>query len=304
MVEYDMLGKTELSIHGIILQDADLGGIADVVAQVLGLNRNDVLVTDVRGEHLVLDILQKGVDASKFVGREKDLLTGVAALPGVSLQPDARTESRGLLSWISADPAVAGEELAAAAGMAGDLQARLRRLVTVFATGTEINNGQVKDTNSPVIRDRLESNGYSVSFGGTLRDDEHFIAGRIRERAEEGFALIITTGGVGAEIKDKTIEALLLLDPEAATPTIVTYELGVGRHVHKNAVRIGVAKVFDATVVALPGPTDEVVLGLGALLKGLTEADTGKTALAERIASVLRARLQEKVQVGHHAHHH
>ena len=70
MVEYDMLGKTELSIHGIILQDADLGGIADVVAQVLGLNRNDVLVTDVRGEHLVLDILQKGVDASKFVGRE------------------------------------------------------------------------------------------------------------------------------------------------------------------------------------------------------------------------------------------
>ena len=45
------------------------------------------------------------------------------------------------------DPAVAGEELAAAAGMAGDLQARLGRLVTVFATGTEINNGQVKDTN-------------------------------------------------------------------------------------------------------------------------------------------------------------
>jgi hypothetical protein len=70
--------------------------------------------------------------------------------------------------------------------------------------------------------------------------------------------------------------------------------------VHKNSVRIGVAKVLDTTVVALPGPTDEVVLGLGALLKGLTEAETDKTALAERIATVLRARLQEKV----HAHHH
>lgn len=299
MVDYDMLGKTELSIHGIILQNADLGGIADVVAHVLGLNRNDVLVTDVRGQHLVLDILRKGLDASKLVGREKDLLQAVSALPGVSLRADARTESRGLLSWVAADPAIAKGALADAAGMADDLNERLGRLVTVFATGTEINNGQVKDTNSPAIRDRLESNGYSVSLGGTLHDDEHFIAGRIRERAEEGFSLVITTGGVGAEIKDKTIEALLLLDPEAATPTIVKYELGVGRHVHKNAVRIGVAKVLDSTVVALPGPTDEVLLGLGALLKALGEAERGKDALAERIATVLRARLQEKI----HAHH-
>lgn len=299
MVDYDLLGKTELSIHGIVLKNADLGHIADVVATALGLDRSDVLVTDVRGEHLVLDILKKGLDPSRLVGREKELLAAISGLPGVSLRPDARTDSRGLLSWVAADPAIAQAGLEDAAGMAGDLQARLGRLVTVFATGTEINNGQVKDTNSPAIRDRLESNGYSVSLGGTLRDDEHFIAGRIRERAEEGFSLVITTGGVGAEVKDKTIEALLLLDPEAATPTIVTYELGVGRHVHKNAVRIGVATIFETTVVALPGPTDEVLLGLGALLKALAESETGKAALAERIAGVLRARLQEKV----HAHH-
>jgi molybdenum cofactor synthesis domain-containing protein len=298
MVDYDLLGKTELSIHGIVLQNADLGRVADVVAEILGLSRSDVLVTDVRGEHLVLDILKKGLDASKIVGREKDLLAAVSTLPGVSLRADARTESRGLLSWVAADPAIAQEGLEDAAGMASDLQERLGRLVTVFATGTEINNGQVKDTNSPAIRERLESNGYAVNLGGTLRDDEHFIAGRIRERAEEGFSLIVTTGGVGAEVKDKTIEALLLLDPDAATPTIVKYELGVGRHVHKNAVRIGVAEVEGATVVALPGPTDEVLLGLGALLKGLAESEQNKVALAERIATVLRARLQEKV----HAH--
>ena len=50
--------------------------------------------------------------------------------------------------------------------------------------------------------------------------------------------------------------------------------------------------------LALPGPTDEVLLGLGALLKGLAESEQNKVALAERIATVLRARLQEKV----HAH--
>ncbi|GIK79741.1 MAG: hypothetical protein KJZ73_00220 [Pseudorhodoplanes sp.] len=300
MVDYDMLGKTELSIHGIVLQNADLGRIADVVAEVLGLGRSDVLVTDVRGEYLVLDILKKGLDAGSIVGREKDLLAAVSALPGVSLRPDARTESRGLLSWVAADPAIAGEALAESAGMAGDLSARLGRAVAVFATGTEINNGQVKDTNSPAIRDKLASEGYAVSFGGTLRDDEHFIAAQIRERAEEGFSFVVTTGGVGAEVKDKTIEALLLLDPEAATPTIVKYELGVGRHVHKNAVRIGVAEVLDTMVIALPGPTDEVLLGLDALVKGLAEPERTKGQLADRIATVLRARLQEKV----HAHHH
>lgn len=299
MVDYDLLGKTELSIHGIVLQNANLGGIADAVAGILGLSRSDVLVTDVRGENLVLDILKKGLDAAKIVGREKDLLAAIAALPGVSLRADARTESRGLLSWVSADPALASEALAGASGMADDLNARLGRMVTVFATGTEINNGQVKDTNSPAIREKLEIEGFTVSFGGTLRDDDHFIAAQIRERAEEGFSLVITTGGVGAETKDKTIEALLLLDPEAATPTIVTYELGVGRHVHKNAVRIGVAEVLDTTVVALPGPTDEVLIGLDALVKGLGASDRRKGRLADRIAVALRARLQDKV----HAHH-
>ncbi len=300
MADHDMLGKTELSIHGIVLENADLGGVADAVARVLGLERADVLVTDVRGEYLVLDILKKDLDASKIAGREKALFEAISGLPGVSLRPDARTESRGLLSWVAADPELAKEALDATAEQAKDFEARLQRLVTVFATGTEINNGQVKDTNSPAIKSRLEANGFAVSLGGTLRDDEHFIAGRIRERAEEGFALIMTTGGVGAEIKDRTIEALLLLDPAAATPTIVTYELGVGRHVHKNAVRIGVANVLGATVVALPGPTDEVLLGLGALLKALAENVHGKEALAARIATVLRARLQEKIHARHH----
>ncbi|HVX99310.1 MAG TPA: molybdopterin-binding protein [Pseudorhodoplanes sp.] len=300
MVDYALLGKTELSILGIVLQDADLGKIADAVADVLDLSRSDVLVTDVRGENLVLDILKKGLDASRIVGREKELLAAVSALPGVSLRPDVRTESRGLLSWVAADPQIAGEALAQSATMADDLGARLGRTVTVFATGTEINNGQVKDTNSPAIRDKLTREGYAVSFGGTLRDDEHFIAARIRERAEEGFSFVITTGGVGAEVKDKTIEALLLLDRDAATPTIVKYEFGVGRHVHKNAVRIGVAELLDTIVVALPGPTDEVLLGLDALVRGLAEKERGKQPLAERIAAALRARLQEKVHAGHH----
>jgi molybdopterin biosynthesis enzyme MoaB len=140
----------------------------------------------------------------------------------------------------------------------------------------------------------LEVNGYAVSQGMPLKDDPYHICAALRERAEEGFSLIITTGGVGAEVKDQTIEAFLLADPLAATPEIVKYEAGVGRHVHKNTVRIAVGQVLDSIIVALPGPTDEVLLGIDALVRALNEPDSTKEAIAERIASVLRERLREK----------
>jgi hypothetical protein len=45
--------------------------------------------------------------------------------------------------------------------------------------------------------------------------------------------------------------------------------------------------------VALPGPTDEVRIGVDALAHGLAAGDTPE-ALAERIAERLRHRLREK----------
>lgn len=295
MADYDLMGKTELSITGISLADANLLDIADTVARVLGLERSELLVTDVRGDNVVLDILRRGLDANNIVGKERELLDAVAGIDGIAIGGDARVESRGLLSWVSADTGLAREVLANAEKMAAELRERLARTVVVFATGTELDNGQVKDTNSPAIREKLSAEGYSVSLGLPLRDDEHHIAANLRERAEEGYGLIITTGGVGAEDKDRTVEAVLLVDPEAATPAIVRYELGVGRHVHKDSVRIAVARLLDTLIVALPGPTDEVLLGLSALVEGLAGASLGKAELAEKIAGVLRRRLREKM---------
>ena len=296
MVEYDLRGKTELSISGILLQNADLVEIADTVAGVLGLDRNELLVTDVLGENLVLDILKRGLDANDIVGKEKELLDSVSALEGVEIRDDARVESRGLLSWVSVNPEFAKEALANSEKMAKELQERLAKTVVVFPTGTELANGQVKDTNSPAIHDKLTAAGYSVSLGPPLRDDEYHISANLRERAEEGFGLVVTTGGVGAEDKDRTIEAVLIVDPEAATPPIVKYELGVGRHVHKNSVRIAVGQLFDTLIVSLPGPTGEVLLGISALVEGLSGPALSNAELAEKIASVLRRKLHGKAQ--------
>ena len=53
--------------------------------------------------------------------------------------------------------------------------------------------------------------------------------------------MIITTGGVGAEAKDRTIEATERLDPKTAVQWIVKYQKQ-GRHV-KEGVRIGVQEM-------------------------------------------------------------
>jgi molybdopterin biosynthesis enzyme MoaB len=156
-------------------------------------------------------------------------------------------------------------------------------------------SGQVEDTNRPAIARRLEAEGYSVALGPVLEDDELLIAARLRQAfQDDGYGLIITTGGIGAEEKDHTVEAVLALDPAAAAPYVCSYQKGTGRH-HKDGVRIAVGRVFEALIVALPGPNDEVRSSLDVLAKGL-KSGWDKDALAEQIAANLREGLREKMK--------
>lgn len=100
--------------------------------------------------------------------------------------------------------------------------------------------------------------------------------------------------GVGAEDKDRTIEAVLRLDPEAATPYICKYQKGTGRH-HKEGVKIAVGMVSGSLVIALPGPNDEVNASLEVLTEGL-KVGSNKLVLAESIAEALRKRLRDKIE--------
>jgi len=178
--------------------------------------------------------------------------------------------------------------------MAKEIQARLLKTAMVYSSGTEVANGQVMDTNTPTISRRLKEEGYSVKVGPTLKDDDVLIAAHLRQAVDEGYGLVITTGGVGAEDKDRTIEAVLMVDPEAAVLPVFKYQLGVGRHQHKNTVRIAVGRIYQTLIVALPGPNDEVQLGLESLVKGLASQLT-KNGLAEKIANSLKERMKEKM---------
>lgn len=294
MEEFNLLRKTELRIKGICLDGANLNDVAEAVADVIGLERDEVLVTDALDHVMTIDILRETVDAHNLVGRQEDLLKRLSGLPGVSVNQDTAVCSEGMLGWIGMDKDQAEEALERAQEMAIEIQAKIARRAMVFSTGFEVLSGQIEDTNRPTIAGRLEAEGFSVKQGPALEDDRDFIFGRLRRAVDAGYGLIVITGGVGAEAKDQTIEALLALDPEAATPYIARFEKGTGRHA-KDGVRIGVGLVEGSLFVALPGPNDEVRSSLEILVEGLRRS-WSKELLAEKLAANLRKKLREKMK--------
>lgn len=297
MSEFNLLQKTELRIEGITLKEANLNEVAAVVAQVIGLERNEVLVTDVLDGIMTIDILKKTIDAYQLVGKKNGLLERLAGLPGVGITPDTTVCSEGMLGWIATDEAEARAVLKRSEQMVAEIRERMARRAIVFSTGFEVSSGQIEDTNQPIIAKELEAGGYIVTLGPILQDDQDVIAGQLLQAVDGGYGLIVTTGGVGAEAKDHTIEALLTLDAEATVPYICKFEQGPGRHT-KDGVRIGVGRAFGTFIVALPGPNDEVKACLPILLKGL-KSNSGKHELAESIASNLRQILREKMKHNH-----
>jgi hypothetical protein len=128
-----------------------------------------------------------------------------------------------------------------------------------------------------------------------LRDDRELIEGALRSAVlDEGYGLVVTTGGVGAETKDCTIEALQGVDRAPATSYICRFEKGHGRHA-KDGVRIGAGRAGTGILLSLPGPNDEVELGIDAAL-GLLTQQADPDAIAGAVADVLRERLSEKMR--------
>ncbi|TAM64497.1 molybdopterin-binding protein [Mycobacterium sp.] len=286
----DLLDKRELRVEGIALREANLGALAGVVASALDLSAEEVLVTDVLGDVVTFDILRPKLYGHQLVGRWDAIRQGLANVPGVVLQPDARITSNGVLGWIPTDPEMLDSALAQARSAAEGIAARIARRVCVLSTGAEVDRGEIEDTNRQTLSDAF-GDAYDVSFGGTVRDDHDLIAGRIRNAVEAGYGVVVTTGGVGAESKDHTIEALLKVDPNAATPYLAYFPSGEHpRHV-KAGIRIGVGELRGSVIVCLPGPNEEVRLAAPILLERFQAGKRGAD-LAEPIAAALRAHLR------------
>lgn len=297
----NLLEKTELWINEITLANTNLTDLANTVAHVMGLAEGEVLVVDVRPRHITLDVLAKDIPQQNIMGKEHEILDAIRAVPGVTLYPGTYIHSNGILGQICAGIEAREEKkiIQRVAEMTEELKKKVAQRAIIFPTGFELQQGLIKDTNTPYLCSRLEEAGYQVTVGKTMSDDLRDIIEKLEDALNRGFGLILTTGGVGAEDKDHSVEGICAIDQQAATPYIVKYEKGMGRHV-KDGVRIGVGTEGLSMMVSLPGPHDEVELATPVLLKGLSE-NWSKQYLAEQLANVLAEKWRQKsAQHGHH----
>lgn len=287
-MEYRLLEKTELWISPIALEGADLGACARAVGGALGLEEQDILVTDALDDRLTLDILVPTVKAAQIVARQKAVLDALSQVQGVIISDETMVHSEGILGLISLDEETGREVLRRSLEIKDELVRRINRRALVIATGPEVARGQIRDTNTPYLLQSLAEAGYEAAQGPVVEDRQSSIVRAFRVAAEEAYGLIVTTGGVGAEGKDQTVEALLEVVPEASTPYVLKFSRGQGRH-QKDGVRLGVGRWGQALIVCLPGPHDEVELLWPVLKEGLL-SDRSPGELADSLANALRRR--------------
>lgn len=300
-MEWDLLEKTTFWIEDIDLSGADLKQVSAAAAEALNLGPHEVMVVDVRPGIVAFDILRRRVLAESVIGKEKEILERLKCVPGVTIGAEAKIHSEGVLGLIALEPDEVREVLSTSARMASEIIQTVSHRAIVFASGSEVLAGKIRDTNSPYLIEALTKAGFKAEFGGILEDDVKAVVNRLEGAIEKGYGLIITTGGVGAEDKDCNIEAILRLDPQARTPWILKFTPDNKRH-HKEGVRIAVGRVGITRLVALPGPHDEVQLACQALLEGLAQ-NIDDASLAKRIAEVLRRHWQEHMGKGEDKKH-
>lgn len=86
-------------------------------------------------------------------------------------------------------------------------QSRLAPQVAILATGDEITNGDITDTNTPYFAQQLIAHGVSVGLHMTVHDDQANIETAIRYLLASHQA-VITIGGLGPTVDDRTRFAL------------------------------------------------------------------------------------------------
>jgi len=284
-----LFNKREIFFRGLELSGANLDQIAAVVAKELALPEQEVLVVDARADLLTIDILNAEVEVERIAGRGPALLQALAQVPGLRVAPGAEIHSEGVLGLVNLPVEEAGSLPIALNEMERQIRANISRRAVVLPTGSEIINGHVRDTNTPFLVDLLRTEGFTVEAGPAIADDLHTAIGALTEAGFAGNGLVVTTGGTGAESKDCIIEAIQALDPAAATPYVVHYHRGQGRHA-KDGVRVAVGCMELTIYVALTGPHREVRLVAPVMIQGL-KAGMSNGQLAEAMANVLRADL-------------
>ncbi len=106
--------------------------------------------------------------------------------------------------------------------MAGDkpifrVEPYVKKKVGIVTTGNEVFYGRIKDTFTPVVKDKVSAFGADVIGERKLSDDPEMIISSIRELLSEGADMILCTGGMSVDPDDKTPYAIRTVSDEVVT---------------------------------------------------------------------------------------
>ncbi|MGI9647004.1 MAG: MogA/MoaB family molybdenum cofactor biosynthesis protein [Acidimicrobiia bacterium] len=140
----------------------------------------------------------------------------------------------------------------------------------VLTVSDRVSRGETEDVSGPTAIAMLAGLGFDVDWR-VVPDEKPEIQRALREWAEAGLGLIVTTGGTGFTPRDVTPEATAELI-ERPAPGLVEAARGASKHPHAMLSR-GVAGIVGETlIVNLPGSTSGVEESLDVIRPALVHA--------------------------------
>ena len=142
---------------------------------------------------------------------------------------------------------------------------------SVITISDRASSGIYQDKSGPTVSRLLSENGYSVIDTQIISDNKDFIINTLRDAAEKGIHLIITTGGTGFASRDVTPEATLSVI-EKETPGISEYMRMKSMEITpRGMLSRGVAGICKGSlIINLPGSPKGAAENLSFVLPHLT----------------------------------
>ena len=142
---------------------------------------------------------------------------------------------------------------------------------SVITISDRASSGIYQDKSGPTVSRLLSENGYSVIDTQIISDNKDFIINTLRDAAEKGIHLIITTGGKGFASRDVTPEATLSVI-EKETPGISEYMRMKSMEITpRGMLSRGVAGICKGSlIINLPGSPKGAAENLSFVLPHLT----------------------------------
>jgi molybdenum cofactor synthesis domain-containing protein len=121
--------------------------------------------------------------------------------------------------------------------------------------------GKRVDLSGPEASRVLQDAGFSVRAIDVLPDDRSAIESRLRRASDEGFVLVVTSGGTGLSPRDVT--------PEATLAVIDKHVPGISELMRMESLKITPRAALSRAVAGIRGST--LIINLPGSVKGVRE---------------------------------